>query len=196
MAQPLPLNERLSLVAKLAVRTKIFFDTWWLFENAEERAAIGGVLDEYYEFLRFDQHAHFVAFCVHVCGLFDQDPRANSLPNLFEELFPNSSPSELETQLKSTRKTLRSVVILRNNLFAHRSKSVSYKRAFELAEVTANELRTLCETSMSVANAMLASRGLPAEEFAALPLEHARRMLAALGGRNAATHELERASDC
>jgi hypothetical protein len=182
MAQPLPLNERLTLAANLTVRTKIFFDTWWLFNNIEERASIGDVWNEYEEFLRFDQHAHFVAFCVHVCGLFDEDPRANSLPNLFDEVFPSSWPSAVEDEMKSVRHTLRGVVILRNNLFAHRSRSVSYAKVFELAHVKPDDLRVLCETALSVANAMLRSRGLPTEMFAELPLEYARKMLAELGG--------------
>jgi hypothetical protein len=72
------------------------------------------------------------------------------------------------------------VTILRHNLFAHRSASLTYSEAFEMAGLTREQLADLTETALKIANALLLARGLPDQFFHPGPREHAEALLRTL----------------
>jgi AbiU2 len=86
MLDPLPLDERLETAAQLVLRARAFYDLWRFFEGAETRPAIINTMRLYSEFFRFDPHAHFVSFVVHVAALFDKRSDSINLPALANEL--------------------------------------------------------------------------------------------------------------
>ena len=85
MPNPLPIDERLETAAQLVLRTRIFYDIWRFFEGKETRPAIIDTMRCYSEFFRFDPHAHFVAFVVHVAALFEKRNDTVNLPRLAKE---------------------------------------------------------------------------------------------------------------
>jgi hypothetical protein len=140
-------------------------------------------MDGFSELFVFTIHAHFVAFVVHMAALFENSPKTINLQSLAKEV-KDRSPAldrvEVDALLKEAEPLTRAVKILRNNLFAHRSAFVSYASAFEMAHVTADQLRDLTEIALRIANQLLLARRLPGHSFNPGPNEHADALLKAL----------------
>ena len=186
MATPLPVDERLEIAGELVVRTRIFYDLWWFYENIETRPQILGAMNHYPEFFRFDSHAHFVAFVVHLAALFERRNDTINLPVLKAELeeagaLESATAASAEAILNEAKPLIPKVIILRSNLFAHRSASVSYAQAFELADVTANQLGHLSDLSLRLTNCLLLARGLKDRVFHTISRAHLKGLLDAIG---------------
>jgi AbiU2 len=185
LSRPLPLDERLERAAQLVIRCRIFFDLWFYFEEAKARPPTLHVTEYFGEFFRFEPHAHFVAFVVHMGGLFERRHGTINLQGLAKEmkaaeLIPAQTAKEVDTLLEKAAPLVSKVTILRSNLFAHRSASLSYAAAFEKAQVTADQLRDLTEIALEIANRLLLARGLQDHSFNYLPRQEAEAMLEAL----------------
>jgi hypothetical protein len=70
---------------------------------------------------------------------------------------------------------------LRHKAFAHRDARISYDDVFEMAGVTAADLRDLTDRALKIANRLLLARGLQDQYFTELPREAAEAMMKALG---------------
>lgn len=155
LKKELPLRERLRTATQLASRTRVFFDIWWHYEGIDTRGEILDRLNVYPEFFRFDIHAHFVSFIIHIAALFEERTDSVNIRKLVEDSarqlpIPTSSKVKIARALVGAKSTIPKISILRGNLFAHRSAKISYKRAFELADVTPDELRALSDCSFQV----------------------------------------------
>lgn len=194
MPNLLPVDKRLETAAQLILRTRIFYDIWRFFEGEETRPSIIETMRCYSEFFRFDPHAHFVAFVVHVAALFDKRRDTVDLPRLAEEfndsgLISAQVAAEVAALLGQAAPLASKAIILRSNLFAHRSATLSYGDTFKKAAVTPNQLRDLTEIALKAANRLLIARGLRDHVFNPLPLKDAGAMLNALA--RCATEESE-----
>lgn len=191
MAKRLPADERLATAGQLVARARLLFDIWWLYEGADTRPRIIEAMRQYSEFFRFDSHAHLVAFVVYMAALIDERPDTINLPALAKELetsglVSTAVTSEVKTLLVQISSMRPKVAILRNNLFAHRSASLSYAEAFRRASIKPNELRELTVTALKIANRLLIARGLSEQLFNPQPLHDAQAMLRALSPHDSA----------
>ncbi len=185
MVKPLPIEERLETAAQLVLRSRIFYDIWRFFEGAESRPAIIDTMHRYSEFFRFDPHAHFVAFIVHIAALLEKRNDTINLPSLAKEmkasgLISTQEAAKADALLGQAAPLASKVTILRSNLFAHRSAALSYSEAFKTADVTPNELRNLTDIALKIVNCLLMVRGLKDHVFNTLPLTDAEAMFKSL----------------
>ena len=128
MAAPFPADERLEVAADLVVRARIFYDIWRYYEDAETRPAIIGALNQYSEVFRFDTHANFFTFIVYVAGLLEARNDTVNLPALIDEydrakLITPQVIADSRAILAQIQPLRSKLIILRSNLFAHRSAS-------------------------------------------------------------------------
>jgi hypothetical protein len=186
MSEPphLPIDERLESAAQLIIRSRIFLDIWFYFESKDTRPAIIDTMNRFSEFFRFDPHAHFVAFIVHIAALFEKRRNTINLPALARELKRSNQLSaqaaaDTDALLSQAHQLAPKVCILRSNLFAHRSAVLSYDEAFKRAAVTPAQLRDLTEIALKIVNLLLV-RELRDRDFNTMPREHAEAMLKAL----------------
>jgi HEPN superfamily AbiU2-like protein len=188
MHQPISLDECLYRAGQHVVRSRLFFDLWFYFEGAETRPNIVETMREYNEFFRFTPHAYFVAYVVHIAGMFDKRKDTISLTRLAREMkaahqIQGQAITEVDALLAQATPVASKVIILRHNAFAHRSASISYDAAFKKAAVTAAQLRDLTELALKIVNRLLLARGLKGEVFTPLPLEAAEAMMKALAAK-------------
>jgi AbiU2 len=92
----------------------------------------------------------------------------------------SKAAAEVDALLREATPVASKVTILRSNLFAHRSDSVSYASAFELAQVTPDQLHNLTEIALKIANQLLLAKGLRDQFVHPGPHEHAGALLQAL----------------
>jgi hypothetical protein len=187
MRQSLALDERLYRAGQHVVRSRLYFDLWFYFEGAETRPNIIGTMREYNEFFRFTPHAYFVAYVMHIAGMFDNRKDTINLTRLAREMkaahqIQGQAITEVDALLAQAAPVASKVTVLRHNAFAHRSASISHDGAFKKAAVTAVQLRDLTELSLKIVNRLLLARGLKDEVFTPLPLEAAEAMMRALAG--------------
>ncbi len=189
MPRLLPIDERLESAAQLVVRSRIFYDIWLYFEGAETRPAIIDTMRRFNEFFRFDPHAHFVAFVVHIAALFEMSEGNINLSSLAKEMkvanmIPSQEVVEVDALFNQAKQSASKAIILRSNLFAHRSDKLSYADAFRKAAVTPNQLRDLTEIALKIANRPLLARGFKHRVFNPQPRISAEEMLKALMQKN------------
>lgn len=183
---PLPLEERVERAAQLVVRARVFFDIWAYFEG-DTRAGLLDTMNEFSEFFRLAPHAHFVAYCVTMAALYDKRRDTITLTSLPRELAKKGIlttvvEAEVQVLLAGALPTANKVGILRHNVFAHRSASLSYDDVFKLAAITAAQMRELTELSLQIANILLRSCGRPEQYINDLPLHDAKAIMMALRG--------------
>jgi AbiU2 len=181
----LPVDERLEEAAQLVLRSRIFFDIWSYFESKDTRPAIIDTMNYFSDYFRFDPHAHFVAFIVHIAALFEKRRDTINLPDLARELKQSNlisaqAAADIDVLLSHANQFAPKVCILRSNLFAHRSASLSYDGAFKKAAVTPRQMRLLTELALKIVNQLLLARGLGNHSFYPSPREDAEAMLKAL----------------
>jgi hypothetical protein len=149
----MPFSERVAIAVQLAIQARIFFDLWWLYEGPTREGNLEN-LNVYPEFFRFDSHAHFVSYIVHIAALFESRSNTINVPLLVDEAEHNGiykgTVNKLRKQLSSSDDLIKKAIILRSNLFAHRSPALTYAEIFRLAEVNADQLRSLADLSFSV----------------------------------------------
>lgn len=185
--RPLPLDNRLSIAAQLVVRSRLFFDIWWYYEGAETRPQIIDTLRKYNEFFRFEPHAHFVSFVVHMAALIEHRRDTINLRQLVLEVagFDNTPDSErcaLTDHLPRIETTGRKIIILRSNLFGHRSAKQTYDDVFSLASITPNEIAEFSDETLMLVNRLLSIRQLPTMIFTPHPKQDLASMISVLGG--------------
>jgi hypothetical protein len=141
--------------------------------------------ERFSEFFRFDPHAHFVAFVVHIAALFEKRKDTINFRRLVKEmeqagLISVQNAAEVDALLTRAQPFASKVTILRSNLFAHRSATLSYADAFKKAAVTAKQLCYLTNVALKIANRLLIVRGRNDQFFNALPANHADAILRVL----------------
>lgn len=166
----MPIDERIERAAQLVLRTRCFFDIWIYYEGKETRPAIIDTMQNFSEFFRFDTHANFVAFIVHIYALFETRKDTINLPRLVKEmkankLLPTKEAAEVDSLVRGAMPLTSKVTILRNNLFGHRTAKMTYADVFKSAKVTANQLRELTDIALKVVNRMLRARGRQSKIF-------------------------------
>jgi AbiU2 len=181
---PLPLSDRIERAAQLVLRSRVFFDIWFYFEG-NTRAGILDTMREYNEFFRFAPHAHLAAFVVTMVALFDKRRDTISLPGLAREmksanLLPAQTQSEVDALISRAAPLVSKIGLLRHNAFAHRSATLSYDDVFNLAAVTAAQMRELTEIALKIANVLAGAIGRSEHFFNELALKDAEEMMKAL----------------
>ena len=117
-------------------------------------------MNEFPDFFRFDEHAHFAAFVVHIATLFDKrndTVKLEKLRKIILKKFPvgDEIEKEWETLFQQANAIASKVLILRNNAFAHRSDEVNYNESFKLANVSPDEFLVLVEKSKQILDPFL-----------------------------------------
>lgn len=181
MATLLPIEERLNLAAQLVKRARIFYDIWWYYEGEDTRPNILKTMNGYSEFFRFDTHAHFVSLVIHLGSLFENRTGTVNFHALIDEAESNGigrdALDKARTLIADVFTVASKVAILRSNLFAHRSATLSYAAAFEKAEIKPNQLRDLTVVGLKIANTLLVARGLDEHFFHELSRPHLERLI-------------------
>lgn len=185
MAKKLPIEDRLRVAGELVVRTRMCFDLWFYFEERSNRSLILDTLNLYPTYFRVTVHSYLVSFLVQLVALFESRSDRISLPELAKELrglnrLTAEGIQAVEILFGLAEPTVRKARILRHNLFAHRSATISYEQAFEMAQVTPNQLSELSELSFKIVNRLLDATAEKQRYTFDLAREEAKEMIEAL----------------
>lgn len=169
-------DQKLEVISQVVARARIYFDIWWVYEGAATKQAYLGTMNEYSEFFRFDSHAHFVSMVLYLGQLFETRHDTLNLASMVKEAEQSAETSHDEVvaaagEFAAAKVLATKVTILRSNLFAHRSSSLSYADVFRKAEITPDQLRELTEAALAVINRLRRAVGKEDKSFHALSRE-------------------------
>lgn len=175
------LEQKLDILVQLVLRARTFFDLWWIYEGVETRPKYLPAMKRYSEFFRFDSHALQVAYTIYLCQIFEDRPKTLNLKNVVNEAKTRGLSTDYitaaEKVLQDGLPIWKKLVIVRSNLFAHRSASLSYSRAFEMAAIAPNEIRRLAELGLEGINSLRTALGQQDYVFSTLPGKDLRKLL-------------------
>jgi hypothetical protein len=160
--------EQLKIAAALVVRTRVFFDAWWLSAGEPGRSDNLSFWEDNWNHWRFNEHALLFSFIVHIAGLFER--RNDTI--CFHSPLKNITGRRMEIKvsrindlLNEASPIIKSVTILRSSSMAHRSAKLAYNGAFLEAHTTPNDLKGLSDISLLIVNELLEECDLPPTEF-------------------------------
>ncbi len=175
------LEQKLDILVQLVLRACTFFDIWWVYEGAPTRSKYLPAMNRYSEFFRFDSHAQEVAYTIYLCQIFEKDSKTLNIMNAVEEAKQRGlSRDHIAAAEKAFQEGLpirKKLVIVRNNLFAHRNACLSYKRAFATAAITPDEVRHLAKLGLKAINSIRTAVGQKGYEFSTLPGKDIKKLL-------------------
>lgn len=178
MAAALPLKEQIEAASRMALRCHTHLALWRVTAMAQGRERHRVVLDDHWEHLRFLQHGQLVTALLELHSLLDAHESTINLPHLVAALEEQKgSLPLLRDALASTRNQFAKVRLLRNSVFAHRTRKKSYNDVFTSAAITPDRLQELVVTCIKIANELRVEIGLVDEAPSPLPVEYYERML-------------------
>ena len=167
------LEEKLNILAQLALRAHVYFDLWWIYQGAPTRLKYLPSMNRYSEFFRFDIHAQEIANTMYLCQIFENRRDTINIKNVIKEAKTRKLSTEhiaaAEKALQEALPIRDKLVIIRNNLFAHRSLSLDYSGTFKKARLTPNETRRLSELGLEAINSLLTALKQQVHWFTPLP---------------------------
>ena len=161
--------QKIETLSQLIVRSRVFFDLWWIYAGADTRNQIIGAYRRWSEFFRFDEHAHFVSCVVHVSAIYETRRDTINLGTVVADcrsiVHSEKERAEIDGKYEDGKRIAAKVTILRNNLFAHRSLKVGFNEAFQKAGLKPEELRQATEFALGAVNVLRSTLGLPHSHF-------------------------------
>lgn len=162
----------------MALRCHTHLALWRVTAGAEGRARHLEVLEDHWEHLRFLQHGQLATALVELHSLLDANEATINLPHLVAAFEGEKGSLPLLTDaLASIRDPFAKVRLLRNAVFAHRTRKKTYDDVFKSAAITPDQLQELVVTCIKIANELRVEAGLEAEAPTTLPVEYYERML-------------------
>ena len=175
------LEKKLDILVQIVLRARAFFDFWWTYEGLETRQKYLPGMNNYSEFFRFDVHAHQLSYIIYLCQIFESRTKTLSINNVLKEVqdrgISDRNIVEAQRVLQEGTPIYKKLVIVRSNLFAHRSASLNYPEAFSMASVNPNDIRRLTELALEATNLLRLALGLETQEFSTLPKNHIEKLL-------------------
>jgi AbiU2 len=185
VSNKLSLDTRLEVLTQQIVRARIYYDLWWLVTGSPSRELIIDQLNQFSDFFRFDNHAHFVSLIVHCTTVWDKNPNAISLPKLAGEILePQRFSDHNATRLKISEleKGAAGLLKIRHNAVAHRNAVMDYAGVFEQANVIPDQIPTMLTEWLEVTNLLRQLKEMQPQCFRETPLCDFQKLILKLGG--------------
>jgi len=130
------------------MRARIHYGIWYVLKNRTDRRRYVEVMNKHYWFFAPSIGAHFTAMLLELCSIYDKKENRVNLYRVLEkvEQIPDIDRRRLQgvkRRMRSVRRLLQKVLILRNNVFAHMSAKLDPYDAFKRAQASMFDFRAL-----------------------------------------------------
>lgn len=153
-------NEIDALISDLrdsATVAGLHFDIWSVLTSPDTQPKYEKTIDRYRSFFSTTRDANFVAALITLYRLYETHASTKNvsyLLKLLRDCFDESKLTEIEALNAEAIPIFKKVNILRNNVFAHRSISLSVEDAYLKAGITPREISRLIEITQKLLNAV------------------------------------------
>lgn len=162
----------------MALRCHAHLSLWRLTAGVEGRARHREVLEDHWEHMRFLEHGQLFTAVIELHSLLDANPATINLPHLTDALEAEQGQQFLiRDALTEVEPTFAKLRILRNGVYAHRTKRKAYADMFKQAAITPDQLQEMVVMAIKISNELREVIGLDAEVPSPLPAESYADML-------------------
>jgi hypothetical protein len=176
MAKPLPLEQRIEIASRLALKAKQHFLLWRLTTGTDGHLQHRPVFQEYWEAIRFLQNGQLIAAVVDLHALCERRADTINLATLIAEMEAGGRLLDSEKKLSKAQGSIRKIVLLRSAAIAHRTSKKAYNDVFTAANITPNEIQDLIDLTIEITGDLLEVSGKERPDLNPFPLETYRRM--------------------
>lgn len=178
------LIEALDVKSQVAARVRASIDIFLLLVREEAPRPFPNGLDFAPAFFFHTIEAHLAHIVVGLGRFFDTDARSMSLPNLRSWATAERLNAELirssKHHLKAVSKPVRALMLLRNEVYAHRSLGRTYKETFVAADLKYESLREISDAILASLNDLRSAAGVSALVYPTRPTRQLTTMFARL----------------
>lgn len=151
------LTPHLAALRHGATLASLNFDIWWVYKSKEHRPKYVSTMNRYLGFFDTSIHAHFVAMLIALYPLFETRKDTFNVPIVLKILekegrLAGQRKVKVEMYYAEAMPIWRKVSVLRNEAFAHRSKSLTIAQIFEKASIKPDELKHLIDLTKKLIN--------------------------------------------
>lgn len=121
------------------------YSLWWALVNKNDRTHNRSVIEAYPNYFRASVFALQQSFFISANRLFDEQPKSASLTKLVKDLSATNQVlyTALQRRLQAEEPTLQKILLLRHNVYGHRSKKISPGDAFKKAGIQPKEMKSV-----------------------------------------------------
>jgi hypothetical protein len=151
------INSNIAEFQHAIVVAELNYDIWWIYKEKDNRTRYINVMNKYPLYFQTSLHAHFVAMIMPLYRLYETRKDTMNVPQLIRlfkkhSVLTNDKIKKIETDINSIRPLWRKVHTLRNNMFGHRSNTLSDDDIWTTANVTPNQFKKLIDDSKALVN--------------------------------------------
>ena len=139
---------------------------WWAIVNKADRTHNQDVIVAYHNFFAASVFAFQQSFFVSANRLFDEDSRASSLRKLVTDLDSKNQAlaDKLKGRLQAEAAPLKKILLLRHNVYGHRSSSISPTDLFNKVGIKPNEMKAVLGLAQEITIALAVEAGVSTED--------------------------------
>lgn len=182
-----PIEKYVDDLRTVLIGAMIHFDVYWVYKQRRDRKKFAGVLNEYLAFFQVSIPAHFIALVMALHQFYDTYPDTVNINELVSRLKSRGTTEPrtlagIRRRLASAQPIWKKIVVLRNNIYAHRNAGLAPSDFFKRANLTPNQIRGLLRKSRNLLNAITLEIDGTTHAFNVRATSDTRRMLADLKG--------------
>jgi hypothetical protein len=133
------------------------FDIWWVYRAKGSHEQYVDVLNQYPLFFETAIHAHFVALFIALYRVFETRPdtmNVSGVLGLLQRHLSGQEKHQVDDLIKKAKPLWVKVAIVRSEVFAHRSKTLTVEKSLDKAKLSPNELRELIGLCKKIVNCL------------------------------------------
>ena len=177
------LQSRIDRMSHQVIAAALHFDLWSVHIRDTAWEATSTYRQDFEEVWSLTSLAHRFAFYVRLNAIYDEHRKATTIPQLLRECraeFDADVWAQATGRLSELSPSIAKVRSLRNNIYAHQSKSLSVKAAYAEVGISMDELAALASGSIDLMNLIRESRNLEPIEVGRKHLDQFAEIIAAI----------------
>lgn len=151
--------ENLEDLFKILFEAYSNYEIWWIHVNKDDRSKYFFTKLRYKDFFETVAYANITAMIIALYKLFDKNKKSLSLRKIIRDaqklkIIEEAGVNTLNRSVEKVDSIWSKVMILRSNLFAHRSDTLTVNEIYKKAKITPNQMKELMEVALEILNSI------------------------------------------
>lgn len=153
-------------VRDAVVSASLNYDVWWVYKSKDSRPKYLSTMNRYTPFFQTSLHAHFLGLLVPLYRIYETRRDTHNIPQLIKRLraigaLSTAAAKKVDELYDRAKPLWTKVSVLRNDAFGHRSLTRSVADAFQIADMSGNDIRDLILVSQELSTRSLSTLRAP-----------------------------------
>jgi hypothetical protein len=151
------INETIARLHDALVYATVDYDIWWVLKGQTYRDRFQSTMERHTDYFSAAMRAHHVATIAGLYSMYEKKGATVNIPNLLDAInklpqVPKPVRDELAKRSAAATKTAKKISLIRNNVFGHKSKTLTTDATYKKAGLTADELKHIIDQTRELLN--------------------------------------------